>query len=244
MSVQVTWVGNAFFIIRTDDALLFVDPWITGNSGVTMSVEDAIAMKPDMVLVSHGHPGHFGRGDSIAIANGAGVPYVSTSTVTSYLRDNGMAKTNCIGLTPDASINLDGVGIRMLQIPHPPEPAKMMAEAAPGAPNCLFVIEVGGKTMLHVGDTMLDPAYDALKAQYCFDVAMLPLWGAGLGFPKEQAIENIATLIGKLEPKHVMLHNRWDPALPAYNAFMERIGDMPYADSIVPQMVGTTIQLD
>lgn len=247
MSVEVKWIGNAFFIIRSDDKLIFTDPWIINNPGVDITIEEAAAMKPTHVLVSHGHPGHYGRGDSVAIANLAQTTYYSTKEVIRYVQEKDLLHTSYLGFEPGTKLLADGVEIEMLSVAHPPEPPvapewKELSEKA-AAPNTINLIRVGGKTLLHVGDTMLSDAYDYIAANYQIDLAMLPLWGKGMGSNEATAVSNMTTIVDKLKPTYVMFHNRWDPARPAWNAFFKATQGIKFDMIFLDQHPGVSVEL-
>ena len=244
MSVHVQWIGNAFFTIRAEDKLIFIDPWITNNPGVTLTVEDAANRKPTHVWVSHGHPGHYGRGDSVKIANLAQTVYYSTREVIRYVQDRDLLHTRYLGFAPGSKLLADGVRFDVFSAAHPPEPPVAPEwQDLPGSPNTISVIEVGGKVLLHVGDTMLDPVYDHIAANYKIDLAMLPLWGKGMGSTEETAIANMTAIIGKLHPSFVMFHNRWDPERPAWNAFFQSAEGKKLDTTFLEQRPGVSIDL-
>ncbi len=245
MPAKIKWIGNAFFFLQTEGHRLFVDPWIRDNTGVTATIEDALDWAPTHVLVSHGHPGHYGRGDSVELANRAHVPYISNTSVIGYVLDKKLLKTSYLGIAAGSKVYYDGMEIQMLPIVHPPEPEIASAWAdVPGTPNCAFVIKTDGYTFLHVGDTMYSEVYEKIAAENKIDAAMLPLWGRGMGFPKEQAIDNITKILDVVKPKHVLLHNRWDPARPAYSAFVEATKDITFENTVIyPQQIGCEIVL-
>lgn len=247
MSVNVKWIGNAFFMIKSDDKLIFTDPWVTNNPGVEVSVEDCAAMKPTHVLVSHGHPGHYGRGDSIAIANLAKTTYYTTKEVLAYVMDKGLIHTSYLGFEPGSRIKADGVDIEMFSVVHPPEPPvapewKEFSDRC-AAPNTINIIQVEGKTILHVGDTTLSPAYEDIAKRYKVDIALLPLWGKGMAGDAPTAISIVKSIINIVKPKYVMFHNRWDPERPAWNAFFEATKDVKFDSQILDQHPGVSIEL-
>jgi L-ascorbate metabolism protein UlaG (beta-lactamase superfamily) len=243
--MKIKWIGNAFFTVKTQDKFLYLDPWVKENSGVTMTLEEAAAMGPTHVLVSHGHPGHYGRGDSVAIANLAKAPYISTREVIRYTQEKGLLKTNYLGLAPGSRILLDDMELELIHVKHPPEPpiAPQFADL-PGDPNAIWLIKLDGKTLLHVGDTTDDPAFDRISAENKnIDVAMLPLWGKGMAGDVDTAISTLVSLLHKLRPRVVLLHNRWDPQRPAYNTFVECTASMKFESEILPQQIGTEIEI-
>jgi|GEM_PF-1941857 len=253
MSVKIKWFGNAFFMVESGDIRLFLDPWVKDNPGSGLSVEDAVALRPTHVIVSHGHPGHFGRGDSVAIANGAKVPYISTYSVINHCLANGTLKTVNIGVYPGDKICFDNVELNTFFVEHPPEPTPSGDKAeyaeyakwatVPGEPNCFSVIRIGGKTLLHIGDTMWSSIYERIAQDFEVDCAMLPLWGKGIVLSKEIAKDNISRIIKTVHPKHVLFHNRWDMETPAYNEFVSFIESEAISSELHPQLIHTQIEL-
>ena len=158
MSVHVQWIGNAFFTIRTGDKLIFTDPWVTNNPGAALTVEEAAGMAPTHVWVSHGHPGHYGRGDSVQIANLSRSTYYSTKEVIRYVQDRDLLHTRYLGFEPGSRLLADGVDVEVFSVAHPPEPPVAPEwRDLPGAPNTISVFQTGGRTLLHVGDTIKNP---------------------------------------------------------------------------------------
>ena len=247
MSVKVTWIGNAFFMIKSTDKLVFTDPWVKNNPGVDLSIDEFVSMRPTHVLVSHGHPGHYGRGDSIEIANKAGCTYYTTKEVLSYVMEKNLLHTSYLGFEPGSRIKADGVDIEMLSVVHPPEPPvaeewKELSEKAAN-PNTVNVIQIEGKTLLHVGDTMLSDAYSDIATRYRIDLAMLPLWGKGMGSNEETAVRNMKEIVGIVKPRYVMFHNRWDEARPAWNAFFKATENVKFESVFLDQHPGVSIEL-
>lgn len=244
MAVRVKWIGNAFFTIQSGDRLVFTDPWVTNNPGATLTVEEAAALSPTHVLVSHGHPGHYGRGDSVEIANRAQTTYYSTIEVIRYVLEKNLLKVPYVGLAPGSHIYADGVEFEMFEVKHPPEPplAPEWAEV-PAAPNTINRIKIGGKTLLHVGDTLPGPVYEKLAAEGRIDLAMLPLWGKGMAFGEEEAIQSMTEIIKILKPRYVMFHNRWDPERPGWNSFFKANEGVDFGCEFVDQHPGTEVEL-
>ncbi len=244
MSVHVQWIGNAFFTIRTGDKLIFTDPWVTNNPGAALTVEEAAGMAPTHVWVSHGHPGHYGRGDSVQIANLSRSTYYSTKEVIRYVQDRDLLHTRYLGFEPGSRLLADGVDVEVFSVAHPPEPPVAPEwRDLPGAPNTISVFQTGGRTLLHVGDTMPDPAYDDIAERYQIDLAMLPLWGKGMGSDEATAIATMIQIIEKIKPTYVMFHNRWDPERPAWSAFFRAIEGRTLPTVFCDQHPGVSIDL-
>jgi L-ascorbate metabolism protein UlaG (beta-lactamase superfamily) len=85
MSVTFTWYGHAAIGLDIDGVKILVDPFLTGNPKATVSPEQ---MKPDFILVSHGHNDHLG--DTVSIARRTGAPVISNFEIATWLGNQGI----------------------------------------------------------------------------------------------------------------------------------------------------------
>ncbi|MCX7840142.1 MAG: metal-dependent hydrolase [Anaerolineae bacterium] len=84
MAVQLTWYGHACWKIETGTHTLLLDPFLTGNPVAPISPEQ---VKPDYILVSHGHGDHLG--DTVSIAKRTGATVISNYEIASYCEGQG-----------------------------------------------------------------------------------------------------------------------------------------------------------
>ena len=57
MSLKLTWYGHAVLGLETGGYYVLVDPFLSDNPSAAISAEQ---VKPDFILVSHGHGDHSG----------------------------------------------------------------------------------------------------------------------------------------------------------------------------------------
>ena len=241
--VKVKWIGNAFFMIQSDDKLLFVDPWFNEDQNVAVTKAEAIAMKPDYVFVTHGHPGHYGRGDSVEIANTVGCPFISTIEVVGYALAEGGLKAPYIGMSPGSKIFIDGISVEMYKAKHPPIYIPPEWLDLPGEPNGFFVFTVNGKTILQVGDTDHDAVFEEIAKTHEIDIALLPIKENKTDLARDNEIITLMSIINTVKPKAVFVHNRWKPGRPAYEAFAKGISSFTLESTIYPQELGAEYTL-
>jgi L-ascorbate metabolism protein UlaG (beta-lactamase superfamily) len=67
--MDITYYGHACFSVRVAGKTLLFDPFITPNP-LAESV-DVTAIKPDYILLSHGHADHVADVEKIALQSGA-----------------------------------------------------------------------------------------------------------------------------------------------------------------------------
>lgn len=84
MAVQLTWYGHACWKIETGTHTLLIDPFLTGNPAAPVTPEQ---VKPDYILVSHGHGDHLG--DTVSIAKRVGATVISNYEIASYCEGQG-----------------------------------------------------------------------------------------------------------------------------------------------------------
>ena len=53
--MQITWLGHSGFRIEIEDAVLLVDPWLTGNPMFPAGREDEAVAGATHILLTHAH---------------------------------------------------------------------------------------------------------------------------------------------------------------------------------------------
>jgi len=84
MTVKLTWYGHACWKIETPKSVLLIDPFLSGNPVAPITSDK---LKPDYILVSHGHGDHLG--DTVNIAKRTGAIVLSNFEITSYCEGQG-----------------------------------------------------------------------------------------------------------------------------------------------------------
>lgn len=85
MGFELTWYGHAALGLKTGGYTILVDPFITDNPAATISADQ---LKPDFILVSHGHGDHLG--DTIAIAKRTGATVITNHEISNWLTNQGV----------------------------------------------------------------------------------------------------------------------------------------------------------
>ena len=85
MATKITFYGHAALGIETGGYQLLVDPYLSGNPNTAISKEE---VKPDYILVTHGHGDHLGDSEEIARRTKAVV--ISNSKIGDWLEVRGV----------------------------------------------------------------------------------------------------------------------------------------------------------
>ena len=72
--MQITWLGHSGFRIEIEDAVLLIDPWLTGNPMFPADRRDEAIAGATHVLLTHGHSDH--AADATTICADLGIPLV------------------------------------------------------------------------------------------------------------------------------------------------------------------------
>lgn len=243
MTVKIEWLGNAAFRIIYKKMVLFVDPWLDENPGCPLKTSQV--KHADMIFVTHGHPGHWGRGDSIKIANATGALYLAPKELCDYFVYKKMLPDKQVyRVEPGKKCHVRGLSFEVLSAPHPPIPSlpEWLAEV-PGDPNCGYIWNFGQKMILNIGDAEYDPLFVEIGRKYQIELAMLPLWGEGMSISMEQGIKTCADLIAALKPSKVFPTNRYSEDNPAMKLLMNTLKERRIRAEVFPQKVGLTIEI-
>jgi L-ascorbate metabolism protein UlaG (beta-lactamase superfamily) len=243
MSTQIEWLGNAAFRIKHEDKVFFVDPWLDGNPGCPLTAGQV--KQADVIFVTHGHPGHWGRGDSVKIANLTGALYVAPRELCDYfLAKEMLPESQLFPVEPGKKYDVADVFWEVVSAPHPPVPRlpAWLAEV-PGEPNCGFVWRFGHKVMFNIGDAKPDPLFEEIGNRYEIDLAIVPLWGKGMGIPMEEGINNCAEMVAPLNPAKVFPTNRYEEDNPVVKLLERTFRERGIKVEVIPQKIGIRIEV-
>lgn len=162
--VKLTYHGHACFEIGTDKYNLIVDPFLEGNPSAARKAED---VKVGWVIVTHGHSDHWGDTPTIAKNNKATV--ITNFELSQYAGKQGLnAHPLHIGGKADFPF-----GWVKLTIAH--HGSTLGDSDGYGGSPAGALINIGGKTIYHAGDTGLFLDMQLIGEMNNIDVALLPV---------------------------------------------------------------------
>ncbi len=163
MSVTITFLGHAGFLLESGQHRVAIDPFLTGNPVATMKAED---VRCNFIVLTHGHADHIG--DTVAIAKANGAAVAAAFEICDYLAKQGVEK--CEPGNPGGKIATDFGWIAFTQAFH----SSSFEGQYMGQP-CGVVLNIGGTTIYHCGDTALFSDMKLIGEIYKPDVAMIPV---------------------------------------------------------------------
>jgi L-ascorbate metabolism protein UlaG (beta-lactamase superfamily) len=161
--MKTTYYGQSTILIEAEGKKLLFDPFITPNPAAKHI--DINSLKPDYILISHGHGDHVA--DLIAIQKSSGAKIICIAEIANWLGDKGI---EAHGMNIGGGFNFDFGRVKMVNAIH----SSTMPDGAAGGNPAGFVIYAEGKKIYFAGDTAL--TYDMkLLEDENLDWAFLPI---------------------------------------------------------------------
>ncbi|AKB79526.1 hypothetical protein MSHOH_3043 [Methanosarcina horonobensis HB-1 = JCM 15518] len=165
--LKITWLGHAAFLFEAEKKLL-IDPFITGNPKAPCTPEE---LNPDIIAVTHGHRDHLG--DTIEIGTRAGCRIISIHEVVNYIKSKGVFAE---GMNKGGTMEVEGVALTMTHALHSSSIDASCFSFDGGSPAG-FVIDIGGHSIYHAGDTGVFGDMQLIGELYEPEIALLPIGG-------------------------------------------------------------------
>jgi|EP01037_Dinobryon_pediforme_P007204 L-ascorbate metabolism protein UlaG (beta-lactamase superfamily) len=162
--MKTTFYGHATFELEAGGKKLLFDPFISPNPAA--SHIDVNSLKPDYILISHGHGDHVA--DLETIQKNSGATVICIAEIAGWLGAKGIDKAH--GMNIGGGFDFDFGRVKMVYALH----SSSMPDGSYGGTPAGFVLYVEGKKLYFAGDTAL--TYDMkLLAEENLDYAYLPI---------------------------------------------------------------------
>lgn len=162
--MKVTYYGHATILLETEKAKLLFDPFITPNE--LAKAVDIDSIKPDYILLTHGHVDHVA--DVFTIQKNSNATVICIAEIQGWLGNNDVDKTHSMNI--GGSFNFNFGRVKMVNAIH----SSSMPDGSYGGNPAGYVIYADGKKVYIAGDTAL--TYDMkLLEDENLDAAFLPI---------------------------------------------------------------------
>ncbi|MET0762681.1 MAG: metal-dependent hydrolase [Thermoleophilaceae bacterium] len=141
--MDIRFIGHACFELSDGDTRVLVDPFLTGNPKAAVQASD---VNPTHVFLTHGHGDHWG--DIVDIAKRTGAQCVAIVELADELGGHGVE--NVADPNLGGTVEFDGGWVRLVPAWHTSTTPGGTVNTPAG-----LVINLGGKTVYHLGDTAL-----------------------------------------------------------------------------------------
>jgi L-ascorbate metabolism protein UlaG (beta-lactamase superfamily) len=163
--MEIRFLGQSCFELTEDDTRVLIDPFLTGNP---LAAVEASELEPTHIFLTHGHADHLG--DTVDIAKRTDAQVVAIVELASEIGGKGVE--NVADPNLGGTVEFDGGYVRLVPAWH----TAVTPDGTPHTPAGL-VINLGGKTVYHLGDTCLFSDLQLVKARDDIDVALMCIGG-------------------------------------------------------------------
>lgn len=170
--MKFIWLGHGSARIESGEAVLLIDPWLTGSPVLEENQHDKAVEGATHILLTHGHFDHIV--DMLPLAKRLGVPVVGQYDLMGYWEESEGIET--IGFNKGGTVDLNGVAVTMVPASH------SSTVSTPNGPDCIgtecgFMLNAEGKTVYFSGDTDIMADMGWMGEYHAPDVGVLSAGG-------------------------------------------------------------------
>jgi L-ascorbate 6-phosphate lactonase len=203
--VELWALGQAGYRLRDPDdgTTIFIDPFLSDHEKRRWRAPlapQALATA-DAILCTHEHIDHFDRPalEKAAAVAGSRYQLIVPRPIVEDALKLGLAEDRVIGAQPDESITVGAATIHPVPACHGVQVSDAYnfgRELSGGQVRYLgYVVEIGGVSIYHAGDTLLFPELVDTVRRLAPDLALLPI--NGRDFFREQEHDIVGTMSGR-----------------------------------------------
>jgi L-ascorbate metabolism protein UlaG (beta-lactamase superfamily) len=165
--MDIHFIGHATFELSDGSSRVLIDPFLAPNNpAATLSADD---VDPTHILITHGHADHVA--DAVAVATRTGAHCVALVELASWLGEQGVENVSNPNL--GGTVEFDWGWVKLVQAFHTgtlPDGTVVGGQAG-------LVVNIGGTTVYHLGDTCLFGDLRLIAERTPVDVALMPIGG-------------------------------------------------------------------
>lgn len=222
MSLSLTWLGHASWLLQSAEHRILVDPFLTDNPSALQKPDEVDA---EFILITHGHLDHVA--DAASIANRCAATLVANYEIATWFGTKHGVK-NTLGMNLGGGVQLPFGKAHMTLAFH----SSQLPDGTYGGNPGGYLLEIGPRRVYFAGDTALFSDM-ALIGKDGLDAAILPIGDLFTMGPADsvQAVRLLKTK--KVIPGH---YNTWPPIEQDANAWAITIREQTDAEPVVLQV--------
>ncbi len=163
--MNIRFLGHSCFMVEIKGKSLLFDPFISGNP--LAKHIDIYSLKPDFILITHGHADHIA--DCIPIANNSDAIVVSNFEIINWLEKKGLKNTHAMNI--GGKYKFEYGYVKYFNATH----SSSMPDGTYGGNPGGFIIESEEGNFYFAGDTGLFSDMKLIGEYLSIDFAMLPI---------------------------------------------------------------------
>jgi L-ascorbate metabolism protein UlaG (beta-lactamase superfamily) len=164
--MDIRYLGHATFELSDGTARVLVDPFLAPNNPkAPVSADD---VDPTHILLTHAHVDHLA--DAVAVAKRTGAHCVGLVETAGWLGSKGVENVSDPNL--GGTVTFDWGWVKLVQAFHSSTTPDGTVTYASG-----LVINIGGTTVYHLGDTCLFSDLKLIAERTPVDIALIPIGG-------------------------------------------------------------------
>jgi L-ascorbate metabolism protein UlaG (beta-lactamase superfamily) len=163
--MEIRWLGHACFELTEGDSRVLIDPFLTGNPKAPV---EASEVDPTHIFLTHGHGDHWG--DVLDIARRTGAHCVAILEMARELEREGIENVSDPNL--GGTVEFEGGWVRLVPAWHTSTTPSGTVNTPAG-----LVVNLGGTTVYHLGDTALFSDLRLVPERSPIDVALMCIGG-------------------------------------------------------------------
>lgn len=175
--MEIKFHGQACFELSEGETTVLVDPFLKPNNPIAVATAEEV--NPTHIAISHGHADHMA--DAVPVARRTGAHCVAIVELAKWLEGKGIEAVSDPNF--GGTVEFDWGYISLVPawhtntLPGSSESPFSAEHGVPIGPGAGLVIELGGKTVYHAGDTCLFSDMKLIAQRREIDVALLPIGG-------------------------------------------------------------------
>jgi L-ascorbate metabolism protein UlaG (beta-lactamase superfamily) len=163
--VDIRFLGHACFELSEASTRVLIDPFLSANPKAAAKPDE---VDPTHILLTHGHVDHVL--DAAEIAKRTGAACVALVETANWLGKQGVEDVSDPNL--GGTVRFDWGWVKLVQAFHSSETPDSTVTYASG-----LVVNIGGTTVYHLGDTCLFGDMKLIAQRTPVDVALVPIGG-------------------------------------------------------------------